>query len=652
MAYKSILDAFAPEGYKPPNPEEIARQRNLPTTLWGEEGQADQVARYNPTDLYNIEQEFERSAFDTYVPQDIRDALALGIQPANYGPGRGMIYGIDPRTSSPTLMGRFDTGESAGNTSDVYTSDTRQQNWLPWDVLSRYPQLGGSIGMQYEEDVGGLLGGELGMLTSLAAMIPGPWQPAVLALNAANSLSQGNVLGAAMSGLGAAGINPLGGIGDKLGIPSWLANAIGSTGIGMLSGMDFKDALKGAALGAGIGLAANTFAPVVNDAVAGRTDVAEVGQSAYDVDSLYAADPAAEAADWRRRGIQVADAGSLGDIATDAFYGPAVGEPITLAPGQPIPQPYAGEFETFLTNLDAKAALDEEDAANRDALEAGDNPPPEPTVTSADLERYAKIAKSLYEMLGSQANAGAPQRNPGDDGEMSPEEEEAYLGEVVSYLGLDPATMAAAGLTPGSPEYLEYILAQVDSIIGQVIGDANPDGEDFGALLRAKTAEELQALNRAIYIRGQLGNLAGPGQYADPTTGMLEDVAAPEGSAKFLPGVAAWQRGLARSAQELAGMRGQEAKRFMGGMLDRNPDLYRMQARRDATALREALEQQNPDLKRRRRGMFGDADSFTAELEGMNSIDLDRMLALLMGRDGGRQGAAVEELFGPEWQGV
>ena len=55
--------------------------------------------------------------------------------------------------------------------------------------------------------------GDLGPLAAIAAMIPGPHQPFVMALNAANSLANGNVLGAALSAAGAyggfSGVDPL-----------------------------------------------------------------------------------------------------------------------------------------------------------------------------------------------------------------------------------------------------------------------------------------------------------------------------------------------------------------------------------------------------------------------------------------------------------
>ena len=623
----------------------------------------DDMLRYREAQQYG---DTLASLYEQRVPEDLRNFFS-GVNRNNPVPGlqydeSQRAYAFDP------LTGQYQPMSSIFG--EAHETDPGQDEWLvPEYLAARY---GIHAPARYYRD---LFGDDLGI---------GEFAPAAIGFMVAPGLTQafgGGMLGSIGAGATIGGISGaatggdpirgalMGGIGGgigsgltELGVPKWLANAAGGLGTGMLSGMDLKNALKSAALGAGIGIAAENFAPVINDIV-------EVGQSAYSVDDLYA-DTSVDA-DLKRRGIQVADAnggfevlfspnsyvnqpGFLGAgseaAALESTISPVPGdlaEGVTYMPGTFSGyDPVTGQ--AMFNRLPPE--LQQEDERNRDALEAGDNPPPEPTVTSKDLERYAKIAKQLYEMLGGQEQAlrGAPQRPAG---EMAPEDEQAYLDQVVQYLGLDPATMAEAGLTPGTPEYLEYILQQAEAIIGQVLGDANPDGEDFGALLRAKTAEELQALNRAIYVRGQLGSLVGPGQYADPLTGVLEDVAAPAGSARFLPGVAAWQRGLARSAEELAGMRGQEAKRFLGGMLERNPDIYRMQARRDAQALREALESQGmDDLKRRRRGMFGDEAFFQQELEAMNTIDLDRMLALLMGRDAGRQGAAVEELF--DWNAV
>jgi hypothetical protein len=247
---------------------------------------------------------------------------------------------------------------------------------------------------------------------------------------------------------------------------------------------------------------------------------------------------------------------------------------------------------------------------------------------------------------------GAPRRPRGEGGtekpweDLTPEETEDYFEDVVEYLGLDTAALAEAGFVPGTREYLNFVLEEIDAIIRRVIGDANPDDEDFSGMLRSKTEKDLQDLRRALYVRGQLGSFVGPGSYEDPFTGIMEDVAAPEG-ARFQPGVAAYQRGIARKGEELAGKRGEEAKGFLRGMLGGNPDIYGMQAKMDARALREAFETRPMSaLKRKRRGMFGEPEYFRSELESMAGPDLDKMLALLMGGDTGRQGAAIDELFG------
>jgi len=53
-----------------------------------------------------------------------------------------------------------------------------------------------------QKDDGGLFG-DLGPLAQLAALIPGPQQPFLLAANAANNLSQGNLIGAGLNAFGA-----------------------------------------------------------------------------------------------------------------------------------------------------------------------------------------------------------------------------------------------------------------------------------------------------------------------------------------------------------------------------------------------------------------------------------------------------------------
>jgi len=75
----------------------------------------------------------------------------------------------------------------------------------------------------------GLLGG-FGPFAKIAALIPGPQQPFLLAANAANSLSQGNLIGAATNALGAyngfsGGYNPGAGGENALSAQEFAANA-------------------------------------------------------------------------------------------------------------------------------------------------------------------------------------------------------------------------------------------------------------------------------------------------------------------------------------------------------------------------------------------------------------------------------------------
>ena len=80
-----------------------------------------------------------------------------------------------------------------------------------------------------EKDSGGLLG-DLGPLAKIAALFPGPQQPFLLAANAANSLSQGNLVGAGLNALGAysgfsGGYNPGAGGENALSAQEFAANA-------------------------------------------------------------------------------------------------------------------------------------------------------------------------------------------------------------------------------------------------------------------------------------------------------------------------------------------------------------------------------------------------------------------------------------------
>ncbi len=495
---------------------------------------------------------------------------------------------------------------------------------------------------------------------------------------------------------GAAGFGPAAFL-TEMGMPAIAANMVSGVGTGMLSGADFEEALRGAIMSQGIGFGADALAPYLNDILAGlKNSVGEVGLSAYTFDDILAP------GEIKKPGasFQVADAsgdltglvdgqemfspnsymnqpgfvnaGSL-DEALQNSVSPVYGdlaEGVTYAPGMFSGYDATTGQATFNGGgATMPAATPEADPTFGGELEETapgtfEQPPaPDPSaITGADLKRYASIAQKVYSLFGGEekALAGAPRpptrpQPTEEGGEVIPEqeaqyqeEEKAFLEQAASYLGLDLVAMDEAGLVPGTPEYLAYILDQADSVIAQVLGDADPESEEFATQFRAKSEKEQIQLMRALYIRGQLGALSGSGTYTDPFTGAEEDVALPDG-VRVRPTVAAHQRGLARSVDELAKMSPQEAKRFLGGMLSRDPDLFRMQARRDATGLREALEPlETEEMRRKRRGMFGDSAFFQQELGGMGGADLDALLTRLIGRDEGRRGAAVAELFG--WQ--
>jgi hypothetical protein len=237
-------------------------------------------------------------------------------------------------------------------------------------------------------------------------------------------------------------------------------------------------------------------------------------------------------------------------------------------------------------------ALAEEDAANRDALEAGDVPPTEPTVTGEQLQGYAKAAQKLYDLLGEAD--GAPQRAEGQsDGE--------YSQQLAEYMSLDAQEMADAGLQPGTPEYMEYIMAQADAVIAQALEGVDVDAADLASQLRGKTEAEMQQLQRALFVRGQMGQLMGTGTYSDPFTGAEQEVV---GDGMFNPAVGAYQRGRAQDVESLAGMGGGEALSFLDSLIGRQGDPFGMQASADARAAQDRLRLPEDDDLRRRRGMF------------------------------------------------
>jgi hypothetical protein len=210
----------------------------------------------------------------------------------------------------------------------------------------------------------------------------------------------------------------------------------------------------------------------------------------------------------------------------------------------------------------------------------------------------AKIAAQVAKLFEGQAiPEDAPQRSEGQS-------DADYAQSLATYIQVDAQALADMGLVPGTPEYYDYLMSQLDATIESMTGGLNAEAADLEQQLRSKTREELDALRRALYVRGQLDLLTGSGAYEDPFTGLSEQVIT--NGKKVQPGVAAYHRGLARSASEMASMSPGEARRFLGGMLGRDADIYGMQARSDARD--EQAEQAQAfieDMKRRRGGMFG-----------------------------------------------
>lgn len=261
-------------------------------------------------------------------------------------------------------------------------------------------------------------------------------------------------------------------------------------------------------------------------------------------------------------------------------------------------------------------------------------------------QQIAGLAKQVAALLGGgeQAQQPRPQRQQGQT-------DQEYASEVadwaVDYLDLDVDAMKRAGLQPGSPQYMAYILEQADSVIAQIFSkgglEEGESVEDLQSALRDLTKSELQQLDRALYVRGELGKLMGAGDYVDPFTGITERV---EGPGTFSTGRAAYQRGIARSTDELANLRGDEARQYLGGMLGRKADLYGLQSRADADLIRARLlaDENLSEEERRRRMAAANKGDWAGLFEQAGNTDAEQ---LFRGVNADRQQAALlQAIFG------
>jgi hypothetical protein len=482
------------------------------------------------------------------------------------------------------------------------------------------------------------------------------------------------------------GQTPMGAAAIQLGRAAF--QALNSGDIGSLT-----DIIVQAALQQGINYSADQIAQVANNLMNqfGGADVQAVGQSAYgNVENF--ADVPGEAikrtpgmlpgaslwdADMLDRSLIGPDAGAYVGSGSqfappsmwnaDALDRSLIGPDAGALPGsgsQFAPSMWdADALDRSLIGPDAGAlpgsgsqfapassvqAPDGEDQAPAEPEAAPEAAPAEQqAITGKDVQKYAKIAEQALKVYNAM-NGGEvrePPTAPAED--ATPEEQAVYQERLVAYLGLDPVAMAEAGLTPGTPEYLRYIQEQTDAIIAQVLEGVDVDAEDLSEQLSAKREDELENLLRALHLRGALGLSVGSGEYEDPFTSTRETVVVPEGK-KVQPHVAAWQRGLARSAEELAGMRGQEAKKYAGGMLERDPDIFNLRARQDARRLQERIAQSeefDSDGRKRRRG--SEAEYWGDVLDAMTPEQLQSLLQSF-GGDEERSRAALAQLLSEE----
>lgn len=229
-------------------------------------------------------------------------------------------------------------------------------------------------------------------------------------------------------------------------------------------------------------------------------------------------------------------------------------------------------------------------------------------------KQLAKLGMKLNQMRAGhgQADEGAPQRAEGQS-------DAQYSQSLAEYLGLD-----MGDLVPGTPEYYDYLMQQFDAVVGDL---ADLDGEALAQQLRSKTRGELEALRRALYVRGQLDQLMGTGDYTDPFTGLSERVVT--GARRVNPGVAAYHRGLGRTLDEFSQLTPIERREAIGGFLGRESDLYGMQARADARAEQAAQAQAYFEDLKRRRGMFSQsAPVQDFSMMGTGDPQLDELLGL------------------------
>lgn len=155
---------------------------------------------------------------------------------------------------------------------------------------------------------------------------------------------------------------------------------------------------------------------------------------------------------------------------------------------------------------------------------------------------------------------------------------------------------------------------------------------------------------RALYIRGQTNTTgAYEGKVYDPFTDQMYESGMVGGIDN--PDVAGYMRGLAGQVDQLAQLKGADARAGLQALLDRSPDIYGLQRSMDVRKMREMLAAAlTEDEKKKYKGLDesggGRVWQDIFEAKAKNPAAVKKMLDQVTEGDTARQGRLVEALFG------
>ncbi len=276
--------------------------------------------------------------------------------------------------------------------------------------------------------------------------------------------------------------------------------------------------------------------------------------------------------------------------------------------GSAVPAQFNGDINSLIQAAGLAPSASPTSIGREQGAETPQAPSKAPGADNAqNVERIAKLGQALYKQLG--APHDAPQRAKGQS-------DADYGNSLAQYAaqtgGFDAASLQ--GLTPGTPQYYQAVMGQMDSVIQRLSSGLNLDSADLEAQLHGKSEKELEALDRALYVRGQLGQLMGSGTYTDPFSGRSQDINT--NGMLVNPARAAYQQGLAQSAGDIAAQTPGEGEQTLRSLFARSPDLYGAEAARQARIQDEMLAAQNLPAydTKKRRGMLADYPQFDGAL--------------------------------------